>query len=176
MSAWRASRTLTDKGGGLGTRHRAKWCFSLTAVAWGILICSAVPPCATAATDPERIHWKQVDEAQVKLDDKIPLTWNIYQSEKKKASNLVLVLLGHRYLMVDIKAKLVYWVAPSDLQSQGKDFESDELSKPSQVIPSTDWTEHDVGPAESIQLTLGDYGRILQIELPHPLDLRRGIY
>jgi hypothetical protein len=29
-----------------------------------------------------------------------------------------------------------------------------------------------VGPAELIKLTLGDYGRILEVELPHPRDLR----
>jgi hypothetical protein len=29
-----------------------------------------------------------------------------------------------------------------------------------------------VGPAEIFQLTLGDYGRVLQLSLPHPPDLR----
>jgi hypothetical protein len=29
-----------------------------------------------------------------------------------------------------------------------------------------------VGPAELIKLTLKDYNRLLQIELPHPPDLR----
>ena len=131
---------------------------------------------AFAGTDTGRIHWKPVDAAQVKLDGKTPLAWNVYQPDKKKDANLVLILLGHRYLAFDIKAKLVYAVFPNDLQAQGKDFDSDDLMQQSRVIPSSEWTERDIGPAESIQLKLGDYGRTLEIELPHLWDLRRGIY
>ncbi len=126
--------------------------------------------------EENRIHWKQVPEAQVKLDDKTPLTWAVYQpvkdkKGKKKDSTLALVLLGRRYLLLDLKTKKVYQVAPSDLQAQGEDFESGDLASKSQVIPTTDWISRDVGPAELYQLTLGDYGRVLQVSLPHPLEL-----
>jgi hypothetical protein len=130
----------------------------------------------SSATGAERFHWKSVTEGQLKLDDKIPLTWNIYQPDKKKDANLVLALLGHRWLMLDIKAKLVYQVLPGDLQAQGQDYESDDLAKTSALIPTREWTDHDVGPAEDIHVTLGDYGRVLEVELPHLMDLRRGIY
>jgi hypothetical protein len=124
-----------------------------------------------------RIRWKPVEQAQVKIDDKTPLAWNIYQPDKKdrkekKDSDLVLVLLGHRYLMLDIKARLVYVVQLSDVKPQGTDFESGDLAQPSKELPSSDWTVRDVGPAELIRLTLGDYGRVLQVQLPHPPDLR----
>jgi hypothetical protein len=113
-----------------------------------------------------------VTGAQLKIDDKIPLTWNVYQPDKKKQSNLVLVLLGHRYLMLDIKRKHVYQVMPADLHAQGTDFDSDDLAKSAQLIPTSDWSERDVGPAEVIQLTMGDYGRIIMVELPHMPDMR----
>jgi hypothetical protein len=112
----------------------------------------------------------------VKIDDKIPLTWNIYQPDKKKDANLVLVLLGHRWLMLDIKARLVYQVIPGDLQKQGDDYETGDLAQQERLIPSSDWTDRDVGPAEDIHITLGDYGRILEVELPHLMDLRRGLH
>jgi len=133
---------------------------------------------ASSGDEGLRIHWTQVTEAQVKLDDKTPLAWNIYQpdkkdkKEKKKDSDVVLLLLGHRYLFLDIKERLVYAVPLTALQAQGKDFESGDLAQPSQLIPSSDWSVRDVGPAELILLTLGDYGRVLQITLPHPPDLR----
>jgi hypothetical protein len=38
------------------------------------------------------------------------------------------------------------------------------------------WSDRDVGPAERIVITLGDYGAKIQLELPHMIDLRRGIY
>lgn len=112
----------------------------------------------------------------MKIDDKIPLTWSVYQPDKKKDANLILVLLGHRWLMLDTKARQVYQVAPGDLQAQGKDYETKDLAKSDAIVPSTNWTDRDVGPAEDIHLTLGDYGRILEVELPHLMDLRRGIY
>jgi hypothetical protein len=112
----------------------------------------------------------------VKIDDKIPLTWNIYQPDKKKDANLVLVLLGHRWLMLDIKARLVYQVVPGDLQKQGDDYETNDLAQQERLIPSSDWTDRDVGPAEDIHITLSDYGRILELELPHLMDLRRGLH
>jgi len=74
--------------------------------------------------------------------------------------------------MLDTKAKLVYEVSPSQLQAEGSDFESDSLDVPSRLLPTTDWRLRDVGPAELIQLTLGDYGRTLEVQLPHPPDMR----
>jgi hypothetical protein len=116
--------------------------------------------------------WKAVGRAQLKLENKTPLTWNVYQTEKKKQTNLVLVQLGRRYLALDIKGKVAYYVFPSDLQPRGPDFESGDLFVASRVMPTTAWTVRDVGPAEMIKLTLGDYGRALDVELPHMPDLR----
>jgi len=121
------------------------------------------------------IRWKPVELARVQLDGKTPLTWNIYQPDKKKQSNLVLVLLGHRYLALDFKAKQVYLVMPTDLHADGKNFESDDLMQPSRLIPTTDWVVRDVGPAEQIRMTLGDYKRVMEVQLPHMPDLR-GLY
>jgi hypothetical protein len=134
--------------------------------------------CGSGSDGGERLHWKPLDQAQVKLDDKTPLAWNVYQLDKKdkksakKASNLVLLLLGHRYLMLDLEARMAYEVPLTSLQARGADFESEDPPSDQRLIPSTDWTERDVGPAELIRLTLGDYGRALEVSLPHPPDLR----
>jgi len=133
--------------------------------------CLALHAYSTAAQGPP-YHWRLHTDAQVKLDGKPPLAWNIYQTDKKKEQHLVLVLLGRRYLAIDLKAKQVYQVFPTDLRAQGKDFESDELFKKERLLPTNDWLLRDVGPAEMIRLTLGDYGRTLEVMLPHPLDLR----
>lgn len=128
-----------------------------------------------AGGDAGRVRWTQVSGALVKLDGKTPLNWNVYQAfdkGKKKQSNLVLVLLGRRYLLLDLKSTRVYAVLPSDLQAQGQDFETGDLMRESRVIPSSEWSSRDVGPAELVQLTLGDYGRVLTVQLPHPPDLR----
>jgi hypothetical protein len=125
-----------------------------------------------------QIHWKLVEAAQVRLDDKAPLKWNVYQpdkkdkKDKKRDADLVLVLLGHRYLMVDTKSRLVFVVPLSSLHAEGADFDTSDLAQQNNLIPSTDWTERDVGPAELYRFTLGDYGRVLEVSLPHMPDLR----
>jgi hypothetical protein len=131
---------------------------------------------AGAASDSDRIRWKQVDESEVKLDGKPPIGSNVYLPDKKsKKKDVVLVLLGRRYLMLDIKSRLVYAVFLTDLTKQGDDIETGDLAEPSRLVPSTDWTSRDVGPAQLVKLTLGDYNRVLEVELPHPVDLR-GLY
>jgi hypothetical protein len=155
----------------------------LIPAAWAItllLCCSVVAPdgSAVAGEEAAHIHWKQVTEAQVKVDDKVPLTWNVSQpdTKPKKDSNLVLILLGHRYVLLDLKAKVVYEVPLSKLPAPGKDFDSGELPGAARLIPSSNWMLRDIGPAEMIQFTLGDYGRVLTLALPHPPDIRLGIY
>jgi len=141
-----------------------------------VFFCATALACtnsAGAGGDADRIHWRQLTDSQLKLDGKPPITWNIYVPEKShKKSNLVLVLLGHRYLAIDFKAKLVYQVLPTDLQAQGKDFESGDLFREERLIPSDSWTVRDVGPAELIKFTLKDYGREVQLFLRHTPDLR----
>jgi hypothetical protein len=124
------------------------------------------------AADNGRFLWKSVGRAQLKLENKTPLQWNVYQTEKKKEANLVLVQLGRRYVALDIRGKVAYYVFPSDLQAKGADFESGNLFVQSRLMPTTGWTVRDVGPAEMIKLTLGDYGRALDVALPHMPDLR----
>jgi hypothetical protein len=130
----------------------------------------------TRGDDSARLRWKPVADSQVKLDDKVPLAWSVFQLDKKKQPNLVLILLGRRYILLDSKARLAYLVFPTDLKADGPDFESDSLAQNPRLIPSTNWTVRDIGPAEQIKLTLQDYGRVVSVDLPHPLDIRLGIY
>jgi hypothetical protein len=158
----------------LRAHRRAAIGFVITLVmAFGSAGASAALPRAasSAPADNSRVHWKQVTAGQVKLDGKAPPKWNIYQPDKRKQSYLVLILLGHRYLALNLRSETVYNVVPSDLQAMGQDFESDPLTKADRIVPSTDWTDKDVGPEERIQLTLCDYGRTLEINLPHTLYL-----
>ena len=122
-----------------------------------------------------RYLWKSIPAAQIKIDDKTPLAWNIFQTGQKKEANLVLVLLGRRYIALDIKARIAYAVLPADVQPRGADLESGDLFVQAKVLPTENWLLRDVGMAELIKLKLNDYGTTLQIQLPHPPDLR-GLY
>jgi hypothetical protein len=124
------------------------------------------------AGEPARIHWMSVEQAQVKIDQTTPLTWGVYQPGKKdkpdkKLSHLVLALVGHRYLLIDLKAKQVYEVPLKQVHEQDGGIDTDDAVKLSRRIPTSNWNWRNVGPAELYRITLGDYGRMLQLTLPH---------
>ena len=139
---------------------------------WMMLAILLIPAAGHADSESERIRWKPVAVAQVKLDDKTPLAFNVYRPEKKKDSRFVLVLLGRRYIELDIKTRVAYTVSLADLHKNGNDLESENFAVPARLLASSDWSVRDVGPSEQIKLTLGDYGRLLQVDLPHPPDMR----
>lgn len=151
---------------------RAQW--STVVLALAVFLFASMPGTrALYASEPANKHWGSVTEAQVKVDQTTPLTWGVYQAEKKgkpdkKLSNLVLVLIGHRYLLIDLKAKKVYEVPRNELHAQGDGFDSGDLLTTSRVLPTSDWIWRNVGPAELYRVTLGDYGLMLQLTLPHP--------
>jgi hypothetical protein len=148
-------------------RRAALWRFACA------LLLLAFAPLIARASDSD-IHWQSVTQAQVKVDQTTPLTWGVYQAAgkkdkpDKKLANQVLVLIGHRYLLIDLKNKQVYEVPLKQLHPQGDEIDSGDLVAASRVVPTSDWVWRNVGPAELYRVTMGDYGRILQLTLPHP--------
>jgi hypothetical protein len=141
--------------------------------------CAALcAPRATAAAGG-KITWKQDQTAQLNIEGHVPITWNVYTNDKRKTQ--VIILLGHRYLALDLKTEAVYELDLKDItKSKDKDqrdqIETDEPATIGKPVPSSDWSQRDVGPAEHIVLTLDDYSRKIDLELPHPLNIRLGIY
>jgi hypothetical protein len=137
------------------------------------LLLVTLAPLATSAGGSDSIHWNSVSQAQVKVDQTTPLTWGVYQAggkkdkPDKKLANLVLVLIGHRYLLIDVKEKRVYEVPLKELHLQGDAIDSGDLLASSSLVPTSDWVWRDVGPAELYRMTMGDWGRVLQLTLPH---------
>jgi hypothetical protein len=147
---------------------------SLASVA-AFAVVAAIPAHPNPSGQGQRIHWVPTPIAQLKIDGKIPIKWNVFwpeKTDKRKGPAVVLILLGRRYIALDIKSRLAYSVLPTDLEAHGENFESNDLAVPDREIPSSDWTVRDVGPAELIRLTLDDYGRQIEVQLPHPPDLR----
>ena len=158
-----------------GRRDALRWLLAACAI---VLAPALFAPDVAAQEGSAPIRWKLVEMAQVRLDGKAPLKWNVYQpdkkskGDKKRNAELALVLLGHRYLLLDLRARLVYLVPLSELRADGQDFLSGDLAQADKVIPSTDWTDRDVGPAQIYRLTLGDYNHVMEVSLPHMPDLR----
>lgn len=133
-----------------------------------LLILFAFLPAAHATST---IIWKPVGDAILKITGrKPPKTWNVYQDAKKKQR--VLVQMDNRYLILDAKTKEVYEITASQFQARKKLFQSPDPAATQHALPSTDWDMRDIGPAERIQVRLTGENIFLDVELPHPLDLR----
>ncbi len=134
-----------------------------------LLLALASLPRAFAANKP--IIWKTIDKAILEVSGrKPPKTWSVLEDEKKKTR--VLVQLDNRYLVLDAKTKQVFEISPAQVQPHGKNFQSVDPSETERALPSTDWDMRDLGPAERIEVRLTDDNTTLDVQLPHPLDLR----
>ena len=97
---------------------------------------------ATSLPAAGRVTWKIEERAQLQIGGHVPISWNVYAPEKKK--NLVLILLGKRYLALDTKTKSVWQIELKDLTPKGQDFESEEPAEIGTPIPVSSWSDRDV--------------------------------
>jgi hypothetical protein len=124
---------------------------------------------APDASGAKETVWKPVEGCILKLEGRAVKTWNVYRAEKN--NRLLLVQLGRRYLILDTKERWVQELAPSDVKAHGKDFVTSSGGK-RKPIPSGNWVTRDVGPAELIRVRLMDYGKVLEVQVPHPYNFR----
>ncbi|HKF52815.1 MAG TPA: hypothetical protein VKB26_10925 [Candidatus Acidoferrales bacterium] len=147
----------------------AKQLIPLALSAIFILASLATPRPASAAG--KDIIWKPIERAILEVTGrKPPKNWSVLQDEKKKTR--VLVQLDNQYLVLDAKTKQVYEMPASQLQPHGKNFQSADPSSSEHALPSTDWDMRDLGPAERIEVRLLTDNVTLNVQLPHPRDLR----
>jgi hypothetical protein len=108
------------------------------------------------------------------VDSRAPKEWNVFQPGKKL--DPLLVQIGSRYLVVYVRNMDVYELKPEQLEHKGEDLLWRESDKPEKPLATSDWNIKDVGSATRILIKLTGEGRMLNIELPHMPDVRRGIY
>jgi hypothetical protein len=123
-----------------------------------------------AAWAAEKIVWKPLDRVLLKVDEKPARIWSVYHVDKK--DNLLLVALGRRYLLLDIREHQIYELDPAKLERRDKDLLWREADRPAKPLPTEDWTVRDVGPARRIRAKLASEGRVLEVQVPIQPDLR----
>lgn len=144
-------------------------------VACAVFVLASLAAELSARAASKDIIWKPIERAILEVSGrKPPKTWSVLQDEKKKAR--VLVQLDDRYLVLDAKTKQVFEISASQIQPHGKNFQSIDPSTKEQPVPSTDWDMRDLGPAERIEVRLLTDNTMLNVQLPHPLDLRTPLH
>jgi hypothetical protein len=146
----------------------------------GAVLAFAVPAAA------EKLVWKPVVAAVLKVDEKPVKYWEVYQAEKRP--HLILVQLGQRFLMLDAKAREVYEISPEQLARKKKQLEGEHPGSlvaeppqeekgaarkpPAQVLASEDWATRNAGRAWVVRMRLAAEGRVLEVQLPQVPDFR----
>ena len=125
---------------------------------------------AGSASTAQKIVWKPVERATLRMDDRPVKLWNVYRAERK--DHLVLVQLGRRFLMLDLRERHIYELDPARLEPKDKQLLWHEADRPAQPLPSSDWTIRDVGLARRIRAKLSAEGRVLEVQVPTKPDLR----
>ena len=120
----------------------------------------------------EKIVWKPMERASLKIDDKPQKIWNVYRAEKEKKEPLLLVQIWRRYLLVNYRDREIYDLDPSKLEHKDKDLLWSEADKPAKPVPTEDWLVRDVGPLKRIRVKLAAEGRFLEVQIPTQPDLR----
>ena len=126
--------------------------------------------CAQAA---DKITWKPLVNAVLRIDDSPPKLWNLYHTGKKV--DPLLLQLGARYLVIYVRNEAIYELAPAVLEHKGASLLWRESDKPEKPVATSDWSTRDVGSAWRVQAKLSVEGRRLDIEIPQMPDLR-GLY
>ena len=129
---------------------------------------------APVRADSESLTWKPVEGALLKINGRALFKWGVYTADKKY--QFLLILLMHRYLILDTKGRLVYELKPGALEQEGTDLRTHKPTGEMRRIPSSQWYFHDMGPLEQVRIRLDDYGgNTIEMQLPHMPDLR-GLY
>ncbi len=132
------------------------------------LICAMQLAAGSAAA--ERIAFKHQATAILKIDNKPVKFWDVYVCEKR--SQLVLVQLGRRYLLLDTKEKEILELDPGAVEHKpkGNDLVWERSPESEKLLESEDWALRRIGPAVSIKVRLAAEGRVLEVQLPRVPD------
>jgi hypothetical protein len=134
-----------------------------------VLFASSFLPAAASAGD-KTVAWKPVKEALLRVDDQPVKTWNVYQESKK--GDPLLLQMGNRFLLIRVHERQIFELDPAKVEQKGAELLWDSAALPAEPLATSGWIIRDVGFAYRIGARLVAENRLLDLQLPHPLNLR----
>jgi hypothetical protein len=121
----------------------------------------------------EKVTWKPITDAVLRIDDRAPKQWSLYHAGKKY--DPLLLQLGLRVLVIYVHNQAVYEISSSQFEHKGEDLLWREADKPEKPLATSDWSTRDIGSAWRVRVKLTGEGRLVDIQIPQMPDLR-GLY
>jgi hypothetical protein len=113
--------------------------------------------------------WKEIEDALLRVNDAPMKVWAVYQTGKKR--DPLLVQMGNRFLLVRIHERQLFEVDPSKVQRKSDELLWDPSDHPAEPLVTTDWDTSDTEAVFRIRAKISAEDHLLDIELPHQLDL-----
>lgn len=113
--------------------------------------------------------WKMIDDALFRVNDAPVKDWGVYQTGKKR--DPLLIQMDKRFLLIKIHDRQLFEVDPAKVQRKSDELLWDPIDHPAQPLSTTDWDAGDTEAVFRIRAKINSEDRLLDIELPHPLDL-----
>ena len=134
----------------------------------GVAFLAAIASSALARGKP--LDWKPAEQALLRVDDRPVSEWNLYQADKK--DNRFLLQMNARLLFVDVSNHQIFELDPSKIEHRGSELRWDPDDRPDKPLETTAWLVKDVGGAYRFSARLVGENHVLDVQIPHPLDLR----
>jgi hypothetical protein len=115
------------------------------------------------------VTWKVIDDVLFRVNDAPVKVWGVYQTGKKR--DPLLLQMGNRFLLIKIHDRQLFEVDPTKVQHKTDDLLWDPSDHPAQPLATSDWDASDTEAVFRIRAKISTEDRLLDIELPHPLDL-----
>jgi hypothetical protein len=122
----------------------------------------------------EKITWKTIPDAVLRIDDRAPKQWSLFHAGKKY--DPLVLQLGSRVLAIYVHNQAVFEIPSAQVEHKGEDLLWRETDKPEKPLATSDWSTRDIGSAVRVRVKLAEEGRLVDIQIPQMPDLRRGIY
>lgn len=113
--------------------------------------------------------WKEIEDALLRVNDAPVKVWAVYQAGKKR--DPLLVQVDNRFLLVRIRERQLFEVDPSKVQRKSDELLWDPSEHAAEPLPTTDWDASDTEAVFRIRAKISAEDHLLDIELPHRLDL-----
>jgi hypothetical protein len=125
---------------------------------------------AFAADKDKPVTWKPITQALLRVNDQPVKNWNVYEQNKK--GDPLLLAMGDRYLLIQVHERKVFEIAPAKIEHKGAELLWDSATLPAEPLATTEWLIKDVGFAYRLGVRLVAENRVVDLQLPHPMDLR----
>lgn len=137
-----------------------------------IMLVAVAAVCASGVATPAKdkpVSWKIIDDALFRVNDTPVKEWGVYQTGKKR--DPLLLQVNNRFLLLRIHDRQVFEVDPGKVQRKTDELLWDPSDHSAQLLATSDWDASDTEAVYRIRAKISNEDRLLDIELPHLLDL-----